>query len=96
VVTVDAGAVEVPPEARQALQRGEKVVVLGPQAPAYVIVGVGGGEPPAVPPGKPLHEALDQLSRLSPADSGFADEMEAILESVGAARPAQKPYKWHL
>jgi hypothetical protein len=86
MTTVRAEEVRIPRRAREAVARHEQVVVVNRERPAYVIVhpddraaGL------TVPRGRPLREALALLAAASPPDRGFAEDMEAVLDTVGRA-----------
>lgn len=88
MATVRAEEVRIPRRARAAVAHHEEVVVLNRERPAFVIVhpddrghGVAGRL------GRPLSDALALLARAAPPDPGFAEDLEAVLDSAGAAPP---------
>jgi hypothetical protein len=82
--TIKAEEVRIPRQAREAVARHEEVIVLNRERPAFVIVHPddhGHATPPRL--GRPLREALTDLAQAAPPDPGFAEDMEAVLKSVG-------------
>jgi PHD/YefM family antitoxin component YafN of YafNO toxin-antitoxin module len=86
VRTVNAEEVRIPREAREAVAGHEEVVVLNRERPVFVIVNPEDFRLVAAEPrrGRPLNEVLSTLAEGPPPDPGFADDMQAVLESVGA------------
>jgi hypothetical protein len=86
MTTVKADEVRIPRKAREAVAHHEEVVVLNRERPAFVIVHPDDHRR-AVPArrGRRLGEALALLVNAAPPDRGFAEDMEAVLDSVGAS-----------
>jgi len=87
MVVIDANNVTIPAAARDALARHDEVVVLNHGRPAYVIVHRDDYErsSPRTPArGRRLGEALEILGSAPLPDPAFADDLEAVRESVGA------------
>jgi hypothetical protein len=86
--TVKGDEVRIPRAAREAVAHHEEVVVLNRERPAFVILHpddhrrTGAGRR-----GRRLSDALALLANAAPPDPGFAEDMEAVLDSVGAAPP---------
>lgn len=86
MTTVRADEVRIPRRARDAVAHHEDVVVLNRERPAFVIVHPDDHRRPvAGRRGRRLGEALALLAGAAPPDPGFAEDMEAVLDSVGAA-----------
>ncbi|MBO0686183.1 MAG: hypothetical protein J2P45_23795 [Candidatus Dormibacteraeota bacterium] len=86
MVRVDANNVRIPPAAKEALARDEKVVVLHHGRPAYTIARY--TEPPSLPsqarrPYRTVREIFEALATVPWPDPEFAADLEAVLESVG-------------
>jgi hypothetical protein len=87
VATIKAEEVRIPRWAREAVSQHEDVVVVNRERPAYVIVhpddhGAVGRSPRR---GRPLRDALALLAQAAPPDAAFAEDMEAVLQTVGVA-----------
>lgn len=83
---VKADEVRIPRRAREAVAHHEEVVVLNRERPAFVIVHPEDHRLTVSPRrGRRLKEALALLANAAPPDPGFADDMEAVLDSVGTA-----------
>lgn len=80
--TVNADQVRIPREAREAVARHERVVVLNRERPVLAIVHPDDASPRARS-GRPLAEIVAALSSVPRPDPAFAEDMEAILEHVG-------------
>ncbi len=85
MATVKAEEVRIPRRAREAVAAHEEVVVFNRERPAYVIVHPDDHGREAARRGRPLREALVLLGQAAPPDPAFAEDMEAVLESVGSA-----------
>lgn len=87
MATIKAEEMRIPRWAREALSQHEAVVVVNRERPAYVIVHPDDHGATAHSPrrGRPLRDALALLAQAAPPDPAFADDMEAVLETVGAA-----------
>jgi len=85
VRTISAEDVRIPKEARDAVASHEEVLVLNRERPAFLIVNPEDYPRPGVVPrrGRPLHEVLSILEGGPLPDPGFADDLEAVLDSVG-------------
>lgn len=91
---VDANNVRIPAEARAALAQHREVVVLNHGRPVYVIVHRDDYEqsaPSRPGRGRRLAEALEILASAPLPDHAFADDLEAIRESVGP--PPHDPWE---
>jgi antitoxin (DNA-binding transcriptional repressor) of toxin-antitoxin stability system len=86
VSRIDAAEVVMPVSARQALERGEDVLVLADGAPAFMIVSLRAQSElrPRRARGRSVAEVFDALSRLQPADPDFSSDLEAALGSIGS------------
>ena len=82
--TIKAEEVRIPRRAREAVANHEEVVVLNRERPAFVIVHPDEHRQ-EVPRrrGRPLRDALAALAHAGSPDPGFAEDMEAVLDSVG-------------
>jgi hypothetical protein len=87
MTTIKAEEVRIPRRAREAVAHHEEVVVFNRERPAYVIVHPDDhGRTMAAPRrGRPLSEALALLAQAARPDPAFAEDMEAVLDSIGAA-----------
>jgi hypothetical protein len=86
VTAIKAEEVRIPRRAREAIAQHEEVVVFNRERPAYVIVHPDDhGRTTDARRGRPLREALALLMQAAPPDPTFADDMEAVLDSVGPA-----------
>ena len=87
MITIRAEEVRIPRHAREAVARHERVVVVNHERPAFVIVHPDdtAADSPTSRRGRPLREALGLLASAALPDSGFADDMEAVLADVGPA-----------
>ena len=85
MTTIRAEEVRIPRDAREAVARHERVVVVNRERPAFVIMHPDDAATasPAARRGRPLREALRLLANAAPPDPGFADDMEAVLADVG-------------
>jgi hypothetical protein len=84
MATVKAEEVRIPRRVREAVARHEDVVVINRERPAYVIVHPDDRQMTPSPRGRSLRDALALLVRSAPPDREFADDMEAILDTVGS------------
>lgn len=83
---IKADEVRIPRRAREAVGRHEEVVVFNRERAAYVIVHPDDhGLTAAGRRGRSLREALVLLAQAAPPDPGFAEDMEAVLDTVGSA-----------
>lgn len=87
MTTVKAEEVRIPRRARDAVAAHEEVVVFNRERPAFVIVHPDDHERTMAVPrrGRPLRDALALLAQAAPPDPAFAEDMEAVLDSVGPA-----------
>jgi hypothetical protein len=86
MTTVKADEVRIPRRAREAVAHHEEVVVLNRERPAFVIVHPDDhGRTASARRGRRLRDALVLLANAAAPDPGFAEDMEAVLGSVGAA-----------
>jgi hypothetical protein len=87
MTTIRAEEVRIPRRAREAVARHEQVEVVNRERPVYVIVHPDDRAATARPArrGRPLREALALLASTGPPDTGFAEDMEAVLGEVGPA-----------
>jgi hypothetical protein len=86
MATIKAEEIRIPRLAREALAHHEEVVVFNREQPAYVIVHPDDHrQTTASPRGRPLREALALFTQAAPPDPAFAEDMEALLDSVGPA-----------
>lgn len=85
MTTIKAEDVRIPRRARDAVAHHEQVVVLNRERPVYVISHPDEQGQTASSPrgGRPLREALSLLAQTAPPDPAFAEDMEAVLETVG-------------
>jgi hypothetical protein len=86
MTTIKSEDVRIPRHARDAVARHERVVVMNRERPAFVIMhpdDTAGS--PAVQRGRPLRQALSLLAEAALPDPQFADDMDAVLVSVGPA-----------
>lgn len=85
---IRADEVRIPRRAREAVAHHEQVVVLNRERPAFVIVHPDDHSRTAsTRQGRRLGDALALLAHAAPPDPGFSEDMEAVLDSVGAAPP---------
>lgn len=85
MTTIKSDEVRIPRRAREAVTRHEEVVVLNRERPAFVIVHPDDHRRPvSTRRGRRLGDALALLANAAPPDPGFAEDMEAVLGSVGA------------
>jgi hypothetical protein len=86
---IKAEEVRIPRWAREAVSRHEDVVVVNRERAAYVIVHPDDHRAAAHPPrrGRPLRDALALLAQAAPPDRAFAEDMQAVLETVGVTPP---------
>jgi hypothetical protein len=89
MVRIKAEEVRIPRRAREAVSRHEDVVVVNRERAAYVIVHPDDHGAAAHPPrrGRPLRDALALLAQAAPPDPAFAEDMQAVLETVGVTPP---------
>jgi hypothetical protein len=96
MTTVPANDVRIPSAARDALARNEAVMVVSHGRPAYVIVTPdaydAGRHPAPAPRGRRLRDVLAMLAVAPRPDPQFADDLEAILESV-YTMPSDDPWE---
>lgn len=87
MVTIKAEEVRIPRRAREAVAHHEDIVVVNRERPAYVIVHPDDhGQTAGVPRrGRPLRKALSLLAQTVSPDPAFAEDMEAVLDSIGPA-----------
>jgi hypothetical protein len=87
MTTIRAEDVRIPRHAREAVARHEPVVVENRDRPVFVIVHPDDtpGTAPTPRRGRPLGEALGMLAAAALPDPAFADDMEAVIASVGPA-----------
>lgn len=86
MATVKAEDVRIPRSAREAVAHHEEVVVLNRERPAFVIVHPDDRRRETLGRrGRPLRDALAALAHAALPDPGFAEDMEAVLGSVGPA-----------
>jgi hypothetical protein len=85
MTTIRAEEVRIPRDAREAVARHERVVVMNHERPSLVIMHPDdtGAGPAATRRGRPLREALALLAIAAAPDPGFADDMESVLADVG-------------
>jgi hypothetical protein len=84
MATVKAEEVRIPRRAREAVAHHEEVVVVNRERPTFVIVHPDDrGSATTSPRGRPLREALALLAHAPTPDSAFADDMQAVLDTVG-------------
>jgi hypothetical protein len=83
---IKAEEIRIPRRARDAVAHHEAVVVFNRERAAYVIIHPDDHGRTAAPRrGRPLREALALLTQAAPPDPAFAEDMEAVLDSVGPA-----------
>jgi len=96
MTTIPANVVRIPSAAREALARNEAVMVVSHGRPAYVIVTPdvydAGQRPSPAPRGRRLREVLTMLATAPRPDPAFADDLEAILDSVDTV-PSDDPWQ---
>jgi hypothetical protein len=86
MTTVKGDEVRIPRRAREAVAHHEEVVVLNRERPAFVIVHPDDHQRAvSARKGRRLRAALALLANAAPPDPGFAEDMEAVLDSVGGA-----------
>ena len=87
MATIKAEDVRIPRWARDAVDHHEDVVVVNRERPAYVIVHPDDHAPTSAGSrrGRPLRQALSMLAQAAPPDPAFAEDMQAVLDSVGPA-----------
>jgi hypothetical protein len=86
MATIKADEVRIPRRAREAVAHHEEVVVFNRERPAYVIVHPDDhGRTVVSRRGRPLREALVLLTQSASPDPAFAEDMEAVLDTVGPA-----------
>jgi hypothetical protein len=85
MTTIRAEEVRIPRQAREAVARHERVVVVNHERPTFVIMHPddAAADSPTARRGRPLREALGLLADAALPDPGFADDMEAVLADVG-------------
>jgi hypothetical protein len=84
MAAIKAEEVRIPRRARDALAHHEEVVVFNRERPAYVIIHPDDHGRAAVSRrGRSLRETLALLIQAAPPDPAFAEDMEAVLDSVG-------------
>jgi hypothetical protein len=85
MASIKAEEVRIPRSAREAVAQHEAVVVFNRERPAFVIVHPDAHGVAPAPRGRALRDALGQLAHAAPPDSMFAEDMEAVLDSIGPA-----------
>jgi len=85
MATIKAEDIRIPRSAREAVADHEEVVVLNRERPVYVIVHPDDHSRTASSSrrGRPLRAALSLLAQAAQPDPAFAEDMEAVLQSVG-------------
>lgn len=85
MTTIRAKDVRIPRHAGEAIVRHEEVVVLNRERAVYVIIHPDDREGMARSPrrGRPLREVLSLVAQAGPPDPAFAEDMEAVLDSIG-------------
>jgi hypothetical protein len=85
MATIKAEEVRIPRRARAAVAHHEEVVVVNRERPAYIIVHPDdrGHTSPSPRRGRALREALSLLAQAAPPDPAFAEDMQAVLDTVG-------------
>ena len=85
MTTIRAEDVRIPRHARDAVARHEPVVVENRERPVFVIVHPDDtpGTTATARRGRPLGEALGMLAAAALPDPAFADDLEAVLSSIG-------------
>jgi hypothetical protein len=84
MTTVKADEVRIPRRAREAVAHHEEVVVLNRERPAFVIIHPDDRRRTvSARQGRRLGDAVALLTNAAPPDPGFAEDMEAVLDSVG-------------
>lgn len=81
MITINAGEVRIPREAREAVARRERVMVTRRGRPAFILAHP--DDDLAGEGGRPLHEALDMLAAGPLPDPEFGRDMAAVLAAVG-------------
>lgn len=83
--TINADEVRIPRPIREAVARHEQVVVLNREHPVLAIVHPDDlPAATAAPRGVRLRDLAPHLAAVPAPDEAFADDMTAVLESVGA------------
>ncbi len=85
MATIKAEEVRIPRRAREAVAHHEEVVVLNRERPAFVIVHPDDRAQSAPRRGRPLRDALALLAQGAPPDRTFAEDLKAVLATVGLA-----------
>ncbi len=86
MATLKSEEIRIPRRARDAVAHHEEVVVFNRERPAFVIVHPDDHERTRVSNrGRPLREALALLAHAGSPDLAFAEDMEAVLDTVGPA-----------
>lgn len=85
MATIKAEEVRIPRRMRDAVARHEDVVVVNRERPVYVITHPDDHRASSPRRGRPLREALSLLAQAAPPDPAFAEDMEAVLDTVGPA-----------
>jgi hypothetical protein len=83
MATVKADEVRIPRRAREAVAHHEEVVVLNRERPTFVIVHPDDHRRTSARQGRRLRDALTMLASVAPPDPGFAEDLEAVLSTVG-------------
>lgn len=85
--TIKAEEVRIPRRVREAVAHHEEVVVVNRERPVFVIVHPDdrGKAMFSLRRGRPLWEALSLLAQAASPDPAFAQDMEAVLDTVGPA-----------
>ena len=85
MTTLRSDEVRIPREAREAVARHEKVIVLNWERPVFAIVHPDDLGVAAVKrrPGRLVREIAADLAGVPAPDPFFAEDMDAVLQSVG-------------
>jgi hypothetical protein len=86
MTTIRAEEVRIPRNAREAVARHERVVVVNHERPTFVIMHPEDAEAGSAMTrrGRPLRDALALLADAALPDPGFAEDMESVLADVGS------------
>jgi hypothetical protein len=83
MATIKAEEVRIPRRVRDAVAQHEDVVVVNRERPVYVITHPDDHGTSSPRRGRALGEALSMLALAAPPDPAFAEDMEAVLNTVG-------------
>lgn len=84
MTTINADAVRIPRQIRDAVARHEQVVVCNRERPVLAIVHPDDlTRPGAALRGRPVREIASALAGAPAPDAGFADDVDAVRRSVG-------------